>query len=255
MPRTRPAPTSRPDGTPPTAAARKPATSRRRGSSPGSRSASRRISYGAGTIPSRRIPKAATIPHTVMRTTLITARPAANLPLITSSRWIGWDSSRGSVPCERSPLIESNMNARPSSGATSPMNDWTVRSSCRIETSWAPAMNSAMNRAGIPLTSDAMLVICSVARKIGMPAASPRIRQQDDEPRRQQVIAELLVGDDHPAGARDRPCALSRLGRALGGRRGAVSGRGRSGHAGTSRGVRRSGAGRAWSFGPETARR
>ena len=44
--------------------------------------------------------------------------PGANLPLTTSSRWIGWDRSRGSVPSARSPLIASNANARPSSGAT-----------------------------------------------------------------------------------------------------------------------------------------
>ena len=48
----------------------------------------------------------------------MTARPATNLPLMTSSRWMGWDSSRGSVPSERSPLMASNAKASPSSGAT-----------------------------------------------------------------------------------------------------------------------------------------
>ena len=43
----------------------------------------------------------------------MTASPAANLPLITSSRWIGCDRSRGSVPSARSPLTASNANAMP----------------------------------------------------------------------------------------------------------------------------------------------
>ena len=48
----------------------------------------------------------------------LTAIPAANLPLMTSSRWIGCERSLGRVPCARSPLTASNENARPSSGAT-----------------------------------------------------------------------------------------------------------------------------------------
>ena len=54
---------------------------------------------------------------TATSTRPMTARPAANLPLMTSSRWIGWDSSRGSVPSARSLLIASKANASPSSGA------------------------------------------------------------------------------------------------------------------------------------------
>ena len=52
----------------------------------------------------------------------MTARPAANLPLITSSRWIGWERSRGSVPSWRSLLIASKAKMIPSSGATRATN-------------------------------------------------------------------------------------------------------------------------------------
>ena len=44
------------------------------------------------------MPNAAMSPTTATSTSPMTARPAANLPLITSSRWIGWDRRRGSVP-------------------------------------------------------------------------------------------------------------------------------------------------------------
>ena len=72
----------------------------------------------AGTIPSRINPKAAITPRTDTSTSPMTASPAANLPFTTSSRWIGWESRRGSVPSARSPLMASNANANPSSGAT-----------------------------------------------------------------------------------------------------------------------------------------
>ena len=48
--------------------------------------------------PSRSIPKPAITRARPTSTSEMIARPAANLPLITSSRWIGWERSRGSVP-------------------------------------------------------------------------------------------------------------------------------------------------------------
>ena len=52
-----------------------------------------------------------------------------NLPLMTSSRWMGCDTSRGSVPSDRSELMASNPNAMPSTGpsnTTSPANEGKV---------------------------------------------------------------------------------------------------------------------------------
>ncbi len=48
---------------------------------------------------------------------LMTLIPAMNLPRITSSRWMGWDSSLGRVPWALSPLTESKPNMMPSRGA------------------------------------------------------------------------------------------------------------------------------------------
>src|SRR5918992_5281096 len=79
-------------------------------------------------MPSRSSPMPATSIIIAVTAMAIIARPAANFPLITSSRWIGWERSRGSVPCARSPLIASNPNAIPSSGAMKPtraMNEGT----------------------------------------------------------------------------------------------------------------------------------
>ncbi len=81
--------------------------------------------------------------------TAIMASPAANLPLITSSRWIGCESSRGIVPWARSPLIASKPKAMPSSGArkpTSPTKDGTGS---------APMVNRARNTAAAPLARSA----------------------------------------------------------------------------------------------------
>ena len=47
---------------------------------------SRTTSSESGTIPSRKMPKPAMTPMTATSTTPMTASPAANLPLITSSR-------------------------------------------------------------------------------------------------------------------------------------------------------------------------
>ena len=52
--------------------------------------------------------------------------PATNLPLMISSRWIGWATSRGSVRWARSPLIASNPKAMPSSGPRMPRNSWNA---------------------------------------------------------------------------------------------------------------------------------
>ena len=52
--------------------------------------------------------------------------PATNLPLMISSRWIGCDTSRGSVRWARSPLMASNPKAMPSSGPRIPMNSWNA---------------------------------------------------------------------------------------------------------------------------------
>ena len=73
----------------------------------------RRISAGAGTIPSRMIPNAAIAPTTVTSTSPMTASPATNLPFTTSSRWIGCDRSRGRVPSARSPLIAVEREGQP----------------------------------------------------------------------------------------------------------------------------------------------
>ena len=60
------------------------------------------------------------------------ASPATNFPLITSSRWIGWDSSRGRVPSERSALMALNPKAMPTSGPRKPTSctnggsDWSM---------------------------------------------------------------------------------------------------------------------------------
>src|SRR5256885_1505852 len=75
----------------------------------------RRTSAAVGTIPILIIPKAAIAPNSTTITIPITARPAANLPLMTSSRWIGWDSSPGSVPWGRSPLAAARPESRRSS--------------------------------------------------------------------------------------------------------------------------------------------
>ncbi len=82
----------------------------------------RTSSSGAGMIPRRTIPTADTRITSAASITAMTAIPAANLPLMTSSRWIGCDSSRDSVPWLRSLLIPSNPNAIPTSGTSRAAN-------------------------------------------------------------------------------------------------------------------------------------
>ena len=52
--------------------------------------------------------------------------PATNLPLMISSRWMGCDTSRGNVRCDRSLLIASNPKAIPSRGPRMPRNSWNA---------------------------------------------------------------------------------------------------------------------------------
>ena len=126
----------------------------------------RSTSTAVGATPSRRIPSAAINPTIATITSPMTDRPAANLPLITSSRWIGWESSRGSVPWARSPFTASNPNDSPSSGATRPKNPATlgsVASFARIGTGGVN-QNSAMKMAWPPLAFDAAERITSAVR-------------------------------------------------------------------------------------------
>ncbi len=78
------------------------------------------------------MPTPASIRMTAPRIIVMTARPATNLPLMTSSRWMGCETSRGRVPSDRSELMASKPKAMPRTGpssATSPANegkDWPV---------------------------------------------------------------------------------------------------------------------------------
>ena len=83
------------------------------------------------------------------RTSPITARPAANLPMITASRWIGWETRRGRVRSERSPLIASNPKAIPRSGPSRPTSA-ANEGTCEPEAWW---LNSWTNRPVAPLAS------------------------------------------------------------------------------------------------------
>ena len=138
----------------------------------------------------------------------MTARPATNLPLTTSSRWIGWASSRGSVPSERSPLTASKANARPSSGATIPMKVNTL-----WPWSWSTVkVNRARKTAAAPLRLRGErpdLVGREIDRDRGR---QPEDDQQHDEPDTQQVVAELLGRDHAPAGAGQRIAREPRTG-------------------------------------------
>ena len=73
---------------------------------------------------------------------------------------MGWDSRRGSVPSERSPLTASKAKASPSSGATIATNVATVR----IEMSGEPNQNSARKTAREPLACGATERIWSAAK-------------------------------------------------------------------------------------------
>ena len=102
--RNRPAPTSPLAGSPPTAASRTPATARhtrRSRAATAGRAGSPRLGHDPEADHRERRDPA----DDVTRTRAITASPAANLPLTTSSRWIGCERSRGRVPWPRSPLI------------------------------------------------------------------------------------------------------------------------------------------------------
>ena len=104
----------------------------------------------------------------------MTARPAANLPLITSSRWIGWERSRGRVPRARSPLTASNANAIPSSGPT-------IATKSDADGIWTPVSATFGAKENIDRNSEERSVICEAAvriasavKYIGMSAAIPR---------------------------------------------------------------------------------
>ena len=89
-----------------------------------------------GPIPRRNIPYATTTAITDPRANAIAPSPATNLPLITSSRWIGWATRRGKVRCERSPLMASKPKAMPSNGPRMAMNSWKAgtRSGANVKT-------------------------------------------------------------------------------------------------------------------------
>ena len=123
----------------------------------------------------------------------MSASPAANLPLITSSRWIGCERRRGRVPCARSPLMASKPKAMPSSGAssdTSPTNDGTGS---------APMVKRARNTADAPLACSAASRIVPDAAYTGAIAARPRMAEQDDEAEAGQRLGQLLRRHDPPA--------------------------------------------------------
>ena len=110
---------------------------------------------------------------TETRTSPMTASPAANLPLMTSSRWIGWDSSRGSVPSDRSPLMASNAKARPEQRRDDRRG--TRRPTAGSRYPAGPSQNSARNIAGAPVAAWAPpRGSRSAAKYSGMAAARPR---------------------------------------------------------------------------------
>ena len=76
----------------------------------------RSTTSASGTMPSRMMPTPDRSTMTEPRIMAMTARPATNLPLMTSSRWMGCDTSRGSVPSDRSLLMASKPKAMPSTG-------------------------------------------------------------------------------------------------------------------------------------------
>ena len=74
-------------------------------------------------MPSTASPKPPTMMPTkkIIMNTVVT--PARNLALITASRCMGWETSRFSVPCERSRLMASKPMANPASGARYARNE------------------------------------------------------------------------------------------------------------------------------------
>ena len=85
----------------------------------------------------------------------MTASPARNLPLMTSSRWIGCDTSRGRVPSARSELIASKPNAIPSSGPRKPTSATNDGSWAVVMFELGFAVKSARNTPRAPLAPSA----------------------------------------------------------------------------------------------------
>ena len=119
--------------------------------------------------------------------------PATNLPLITSSRWIGWATRRGRVRCERSPLTRVETEG-----------DAEQRSEDREE---LVEGGHAVGRQGEQVEEDrghvgglAGGVADRTAGRVhrGQPGERDQ-HDQDDEADRVDVVGELLAGDDAPA--------------------------------------------------------
>src|SRR5829696_8548185 len=134
-----------------------------------SHTTTRASSSGEGMIPSRTMPSAVTSTTSAVSISAITAIPATNLPLMTSSRWIGWASSRDSVPCARSELMPSKPKAMPTSGTSS-----AARAIIGTPPTWSePPMNRTRNSAGCPATCGAAAVMSLEMKYIGTIAAIP----------------------------------------------------------------------------------
>ena len=107
----------------------------------------------------------------------MTARPAANLPLITSSRWIGWDRRRGSVPWARSPFTASKRERRRRAAAprspTKPLDAGGDRSDAALA---ARTRNSARKTADAPLAASASDADRSAAKYSGIERRDARAR-------------------------------------------------------------------------------
>ena len=99
------------------------------------------------------------------------AMPAANLPLMTSSRWMGCERSRDSVPWARSELTASNPKAMPTRGTNIATNA-TVGMPPAV---CAPAENSSRKMAGVPDACDAASLMACAVKYSGTAAAMPMI--------------------------------------------------------------------------------
>ena len=124
----------------------------------------------------------------------IAASPATNLPLMISSRWIGWDTSRGSV-----------LGAL-AIDRVEPEGDAEQRTEDAEE---LVERRHPFGRQGEQVQVDRRRLRRGVRRVTDRTARRVHRRQpgegeqheQDDEANRGDVVGELLAGDDAPAAA------------------------------------------------------
>ncbi len=179
---------------------------------------------------------------------MITAIPAANLPLTTSSRWIGWASSRDSVPWLRSLLMPSKPKAMPTSGTSSAAKATVVTPADALRPDDEQREEQG-RRAG---------QLRGCAADVGRDEVHRHDRgdrdddEQHEEPDAAEVVGELLAGDRPPA-ARRR--ALRAAGGARRVRATGFSGRGHRWPPGRSGGRARAGPSRVAAGGRWTGRR